>query len=132
MALETKMKKRKSPVLLMSMLVVLVAGVVMFGMAQMKPDANAPAPPEAPDSMKEESRAAPAAAAVGDALRSKLPPPAPTKREGGPKLPPSAPDSNEPTISTKPLNERMPKPKFDGTNTVGGQWYSPESAASKH
>ena len=121
------MKKRKSPVLLLSVLLLLVAGAVMFGMSQGGGDK--PLPPPIDEDQLGQGREAPTADEVAARVKSTTAdgPKAPgVAALQGPK-PGQAPAMPKPTgpsiaVSTKPHVLGKPTPNPSGSTS--SQWYN--------
>ena len=109
------MKKRKTPVLLLSMLVVLIGGAVVFGMSQ-----NAPAKsPDAAELAKTDPHEAPSTEELGKTMANSTTPPQESKAEM--MLPPEV--RNAPSIHVDQNRGRYPKPTPDVGGSTSSQWY---------
>ena len=108
------MKKQKSPVILVSFLVILVAGVLMYGMNQLRP--QGPPPPD-PTELRGESRIAPSADQVKNAVGVA------TRGVKAKAIDPSTMDA--PQIQLPPdSGPKIQKPmRRDPTTTTPQQWY---------
>jgi hypothetical protein len=105
------MKKRKTPILLLSLLLVLVSAVVVFGMSQGKTSAK----PDEPDKPTA-SQDAPTADSVANSIRANAP-------KGGPPKQMIEDSSQGPSIAlSKPGMNAKPRPETNGT--TNSQWYT--------
>jgi hypothetical protein len=108
------MKKRKTPVLLLSMLVVLIGGAVVFGMSQ-----NAPANGHDAADVKTDPHEAPSTEELGKTMENSTTPPKASKAEM--MLPPEV--RNAPSIKVDANRARYPKPTPDVGGSTSSQWY---------
>lgn len=130
------MRKRKSPIALVSVLVVVVATVVGYQFVTSQthtPDAPPP-PPESTDAPKSigEPRAAESKATIAADIKSSLdakpaggPTAAPPMRPG---MPPSGPMILKPQMAMPGGKPEKPKPNSSSTSA---QWYVSESGVGK-
>ncbi|RYG18047.1 hypothetical protein EON82_23100 [bacterium] len=129
------MRKRKSPIALVTVLAVMAAVAFGFQYATNRgPEAqSAPPPAQGPDDVKPvgESRPGTTASAVSDAVKSSMGTPAakPMARPGPPGMP-GAPGGGPTILSTMPTNAKPEKPKPNSSST-STQWYNDESAYGK-
>lgn len=114
------MKKRKSPILLVSLLIVCVGAVVVMGMSQLA--GNTPASPDPNQYMAGESHQAPSKDDVAKNLKAATD--AAKPKEPGSAMDPKMARNSVPLIATPP-DKAAPaeKPKYDPSTTVGNQWY---------
>lgn len=117
---ESAMKKRKSPILLVSLLVVCVGAVVVMGMAQLA--GNAPTPQNPDQYMAGDTHQAPSKDEVAKNLKAATD--AAKPKEPGSAMDPKMARNSVPLIATAP-DKAAPaeKPKYDPSTTVGNQWY---------
>ncbi len=106
------MKKRKSPIVLVSCLIILIGAVAVFSVAQ-----NSTPPKDTATEHVSEPRSAPSAGDVAGAIKSI------TKSVKKPIAPVDG-DSGAPTIELDPQTSRsMPKPKPNLNGATSSQWY---------
>jgi hypothetical protein len=120
------MKKRKSPVLLLSILLVLVGSAVMFGMSQGGGDK--PTPPQPDTDQLGQERTAPSAKEVADRVKSTTADGAkaavPTATMGPkPGQPAKPPAQHGPSIAIANQHRSFPKPTPNPSGTTSSQWY---------
>ncbi len=131
------MRKRKSPIVLVTALAIIVTVVAGFNFATSKPGGNPanqpPAPAEVPDV---KSVGTPRAATPVSAVTSSVTQSMGAQKEGGPEEaaahggPPGRPGSGGPLILNPMANAKPEKPKPNSSST-SAQWYNDESAMSK-
>jgi hypothetical protein len=116
------MKKRKAPVLLVSILLVLIGAGVVVGMR----NSDSVKPPEqsTPD-MTPKEHEAPPATDVGRQIAGATKVPSISKMAPGPqaKVPMVGPESTGPSIAAPQESYRLPKPKPDASGQTGSGWY---------
>lgn len=128
------MRKRKSPIVLVTLLVVVVAGITGFNYATSKTGnpAGPPPAPEVPEAKAVgEARPAVPASSVAASLGKSMgkAEAAPTERAGGPAMPPGAPGSGPMILGPSLSNAKPEKPKIN-TSSTSSQWFNDNSALS--
>jgi hypothetical protein len=103
------MKKRKTPVLLVSILVVMVGVFVAYASSLNKSDA-----PQTPDGPLTQTHDAPSSDNVKSEVSNSL--------KGMPGQPGSAP--TQPSIAVRPPSLHYTKPKPDANGSTDSQWYN--------
>lgn len=123
------MRKRKSPIVLVTALVIIVAGVsgLQYAWSRTNGPASAPPTPEVADAKSVgEARASTPAKAVSAGILGAMN--ASAKPTGRPSMP-GGPDSG-PLILNRAASAKPEKPK-PNTSSTSAQWYNDESALSK-
>ena len=130
------MRKRKSPIVLVTLLVVVVAGVAGFNFASSRvasPDAPPQAPPVENTQQVGEARSATPAASITQTVKQSLNAdpkaggPGPGGRPGGPGGPGGPPSG---PLILNPAAGKPEKPK-PNTSATSAQWYNDESMMGK-
>lgn len=123
------MRKRKSPIVLVTALVVVVAGIVGFNFAASKPGGNPAEQPPAPQTDVKpvgEARPAESTTSIAGSVKTAMGSKGTGTPEAGPKMPPGMPGGGSimlnPGAGAKP---EKPKPNSSATSA---QWYDKDSA----
>ena len=124
------MRKRQSPIVLVTALVLIVAGVAGFNFATSRAGGNpaeqAPAPEVADAKPVGEARPGTTEADVSKSVKGSLVTSTPAKAAPTrPGMPPAGPMILDPSATAKPVK---PTPN---TSSTSAQWYNDESALSK-
>lgn len=117
------MKKRKSPILLLTILAVLVGGVVFYGMRQDNSTAPVADAPSQDSVTSQEKHDAPSPTSVADKIRTDT---EKAKAAAGrpTKMPNEDPNSKGPSIAVNPSSTGYPAPKQAPGGSTDSQWYA--------
>ena len=117
------MKKRKAPVLLVTLLVLLVGGVVVYGM-----QSNTPSKPDQPTDAVGKEGTAPSSQELKTSIQSNTPN-HPTPQRVGDDGKPAV--SGGPSIAMPDMRGAYPKPKPSPDGSTSSQWYAKPIEASR-
>ena len=126
------MRKRQSPIVLVTALVLIVAGVAGYNIVTSRPGGNPAEQPPAPEVTDTKavgvSRPGTTKADISKTVQGSMVTSTPTSPKGPPMrpgMPPAGPMILNPSANAKP---EKPKPNSSST---AAQWYNDESALSK-
>ena len=129
------MRKRKSPIVLVTLLVVVVAGITGFNYATSKTGnpAAAPPAPEVPEAKAVgEARPATPASAISASVKQSMggAGTAPGERPGGSHMPPGAPGGpgSGPMILGPSRSDAKPEKPKPNSSSTSSQWFNDNSA----